>query len=58
MDPILLLRAVFQEFPYLCLCRVLEEGIEVDIVHQHDSDHCGKAREAPFALDVLLQDHQ
>ena len=43
---------------YVNLYTFLEEGIEVDIVHQHDSDHCGKAREAPFALDVLLQDHQ
>ena len=28
----------------------LKESVKVDVVHQHDSDHRCKSREAPFAF--------
>lgn len=34
---------------------MLKEFLYVDIVHQHDTHYCSKAREAPWAADAFLQ---
>ena len=34
---------------------VFKESLYIDIVHQHDTHYCGKAREAPWAADAFLQ---
>ena len=48
----------FLKYGQPVLFRLLEERVEVDIVHEHDSEHCGHPREAPSPFYSLLHDHQ
>ncbi len=43
-----------EQFFQVCLW-CFKECIEVDVVHQHDSDHSSQSREAPRAIQAPLQ---
>ena len=37
---------------------MLEESVAVDVVHEHDPEHCGEIGEAPTALNAPLHNHE
>ena len=38
--------------------RIVKQAVEIHIIHQRYSDHCGQSREAPFPLQPPLHHHQ